>query len=563
MAPTPITGTSGNDKKVGTSANEIFFGLAGNDDFDGGAGTDTAGFNDVFADFTISTVNGVTMVKHRDNKESTWDGNDKYTNVERLQFSDKTIFLKPNQGPTVGDDTANGVEDQAVVIQASTLLANDSDPDGDDLLITGVGGATHGSVKLEGQTITFTPDANYFGAAEFTYTVKDVITGATTEILSATGKVSLAIESVNDAPTGTSTAALEDGTEDTAYTVSAANLLAGFSDVDGDTLSVSGLVADHGKVTNNGNGTYTISPTANYNGTIELAYDVSDGKGGTVAAKQSFALASVNDAPTAGHTIAIALHELADKTGDTFLHQGQGAFKFYDLDLGDTHTASFAPKAGSTGYVGTFAVNNTTDTVGWSFQVADKDLDFLTVGQVLTQEYVVTIDDGQGGRVDQTVTVTLNGAAEPVVLSQKVITFEDLENFAYISNGYHGFSWGVPMRSVAEDNYPGSGYDIVGSPGGVTVGWTPFAYESDPFPIARTDGADFIFDKVYVASAWDDNQNLVFRGFNNGEMVGEHQVTVHDYARTLVDVSWGAIDQLTIHKTNGGQIAFDDFVFLI
>jgi hypothetical protein len=44
--------------------------------------------------------------------------------------------------------------------------------------------------------------------------------------------------------------------------VTAANLLAGFSDVDGDTLTVTGLTADFGTVTDNGDGTYTIVPNA-------------------------------------------------------------------------------------------------------------------------------------------------------------------------------------------------------------------------------------------------------------------------------------------------------------
>src|SRR6185369_12734865 len=104
---------------------------------------------------------------------------------------------------------------------------------------------------------------------------------------------------VNDAPVGAASAALAAGSEDTAYIVSAASLLAGFSDVDGDTLSVAALSADHGSVVDNGNGTFTVTPAANYNGPVALSYNVVDGKGGSVAASQSFVLAAVNDAPVA------------------------------------------------------------------------------------------------------------------------------------------------------------------------------------------------------------------------------------------------------------------------
>ncbi|MDP3707255.1 MAG: cadherin-like domain-containing protein, partial [Polaromonas sp.] len=51
-------------------------------------------------------------------------------------------------------------------------------------------------------------------------------------------KVTFTVTGANDATTGTASATLAAGTEDTAYIVSAANLLAGFTDVDGDTLSV-------------------------------------------------------------------------------------------------------------------------------------------------------------------------------------------------------------------------------------------------------------------------------------------------------------------------------------
>ncbi|MFN6449102.1 MAG: cadherin-like domain-containing protein, partial [Nostoc sp. DedSLP05] len=74
---------------------------------------------------------------------------------------------------------------------------------------------------------------------------------------------------MNYAPALTGTAAtLSNGTEDTAYTITATNLLQGFTDVDGDTVSVSGLTATNGSVADNGNGTYTFTPNANYNGTV-------------------------------------------------------------------------------------------------------------------------------------------------------------------------------------------------------------------------------------------------------------------------------------------------------
>jgi VCBS repeat-containing protein len=66
------------------------------------------------------------------------------------------------------------------------------------------------------------------------------------------------------------------------------------------------------------------------------------------------------------------------------------------------------------GYLGTFSLNTANidsgDTVGWSFTVADSAIDSLKAGQTKTQLYDVTIDDGHGGTIVQTITITLAGA---------------------------------------------------------------------------------------------------------------------------------------------------------
>ena len=103
---------------------------------------------------------------------------------------------------------------------------------------------------------------------------------------------------INDAPTGSPTTVLADGTEDVPYTVTATQLLEGFSDAEGDTLSVANLAASNGTVTDNGDGTYTITPTADFNGTMTLTYDVTDGNGGSLTSQtQSYTLTPVDDAP--------------------------------------------------------------------------------------------------------------------------------------------------------------------------------------------------------------------------------------------------------------------------
>ncbi|MBK6756483.1 MAG: cadherin-like domain-containing protein [Moraxellaceae bacterium] len=70
---------------------------------------------------------------------------------------------------------------------------------------------------------------------------------------------------VNHPPELLSTPAiLNNGTEDTAYTIQASDLLQGFSDVDGDTLSVINLSSSSGFLQDNQDGTYTLTPNTKF-----------------------------------------------------------------------------------------------------------------------------------------------------------------------------------------------------------------------------------------------------------------------------------------------------------
>ena len=103
----------------------------------------------------------------------------------------------------------------------------------------------------------------------------------------------------------------------------------------------------------------------------------------------------------------------AKETSNT-LHNNTGSVSYTDANALDTHTASFAARG--TDYLGTFSLNTATidsgDSLVWSFSVSDSAIDYLNAGQTLTQLYDVTIDDGHGGTVVQTITITVNGAAD-------------------------------------------------------------------------------------------------------------------------------------------------------
>ncbi|WP_298865364.1 tandem-95 repeat protein, partial [uncultured Sulfitobacter sp.] len=116
--------------------------------------------------------------------------------------------------------------------------------------------------------------------------------------LTSTGNFQIDFTAVNDNPRGAADAILDYGTEDTDYTVLEADLLSGFADAEGQTLSVDAgtIMADNGAtVAASANG-FTVTPADDFNGTITLTYDVLDGAGGTLIGQtQTFHVDAVAD----------------------------------------------------------------------------------------------------------------------------------------------------------------------------------------------------------------------------------------------------------------------------
>lgn len=199
-----------------------------------------------------------------------------------------TVFV--NDMPMANADTLAATEDTRVTYAASSVLGNDTDAVGRPLSITGVGGASGGTAVLNADgSITFTPDANFSGAASFAYTVSDG-----TSASAATVTVNVA--AVNDAPT-TSHVTLPPVAEDGGVvTITAAQLLGNAADADGQPLAVVNLASNSGTLIANADGTWTFSPGKDFNGAVVFTYGVTDGMS-AVAGSASLEVTPVNDAP--------------------------------------------------------------------------------------------------------------------------------------------------------------------------------------------------------------------------------------------------------------------------
>ena len=265
--------------------------LLGNDlDVDGDTLSITAVGNAVNGSVTL-LANGQVVFTPASNFNGT--GSFTYTVSDGHGGSDTatvTVGVRPvNDAPTTADAAISTAEDTPVVGSVKA-----SDLEGDALTYALQSTAGHGSVALNATTgvYTYTPEGDYNGADTFTVRVSDGKGGYADSV------VSLVVTPVNDAPT-VQPIALPAIDEDNSLTITTAQLLANAQDADGDTLNIVGLqlTGGSGVLTDNGDGTWTFTPTADWNGEVSFSYGVSDGSV-TVANTATLTVTPVNDGPS-------------------------------------------------------------------------------------------------------------------------------------------------------------------------------------------------------------------------------------------------------------------------
>lgn len=116
-----------------------------------------------------------------------------------------------NDTPVPTNDTVADIDEDSGVysIPLATLLANDTNKgaaneSGQTLTVTNVSSPTGGTAVINGTNVDFTPTANFFGAAGFTYTATDNgTTNGVSDPKSGNATVSFNINAINDPPSFT------------------------------------------------------------------------------------------------------------------------------------------------------------------------------------------------------------------------------------------------------------------------------------------------------------------------------------------------------------------------
>jgi immune inhibitor A len=195
-----------------------------------------------------------------------------------------TVTGAANRAPVANDDAGTTVESQPATID---VLGNDTDPDGDALLVAAVSAPARGTAVSNGDgTITYTPDAGYVGSDGFTYTASDGRGGTDTAAVSIT---------VTQAPNRPPNA-VNDSVSTTRDVAVRINVVANDSDPDGNSLFVSSAGdAPHGTTVDNGDGTITYTPDAGFTGTDSFSYAITDGHGGSDTAAVTVTVVAPSD----------------------------------------------------------------------------------------------------------------------------------------------------------------------------------------------------------------------------------------------------------------------------
>ncbi|KGF66947.1 hypothetical protein LL06_25205, partial [Hoeflea sp. BAL378] len=215
---------------------------------------------------------------------------------------------------------------------------------------------------------------------------------------------------------------------------------------DGAHWSVIGAVSDSNALTLRPEARVVFVSNANYNGVIADALTIRawDGTGGangsyfnttvnggtsgysTATDTVSLTVTPVNDAPVvATADVTGAVTEQVTPVGNI---TDSGTIAFTDVDMTDIHSINPAIVA-SNGALGALTANVTTDTTGtgtggvitWNYTVAASAVEYLALNETKVETFTITLDDGHGGTVARTISVTITGTNDvPLVASADV-----------------------------------------------------------------------------------------------------------------------------------------------
>ena len=347
-----------------------------------------------------------SIVNDTDNATLTLNGNVVNYNPNTHFNGTDTFTYKANDGTSDSNTgtvtiTVNAVDDEPNTVDVAATTDEDNavevslsaeEYDGDSYSFAIISDVTNGTTSLNGSTVTYTPNQDFNGEDIFTFEATDD-TGRTMNVATAT----ITVNAVNDAPFATDV--ITNSNEDEVVTY---DLSSNVSDVDGDdlTYSLGNVQPMWGSVTLDGS-ILTYTPNANYFGTDNLSWKVSDGGDDNVIRQFSITIESVNDAPVA-NDLNVSTNELRFSSLDITLDAS-------DVELLPlTYTIESNTSNGTTSLNGNIVTY--VPTTDWNGE----------------DSFTYKANDGELDSNIASVTITVNPVNDaPVVQNQSASTNED------------------------------------------------------------------------------------------------------------------------------------------
>ncbi|KRR21604.1 hypothetical protein CQ13_30745 [Bradyrhizobium retamae] len=404
-----------------------------------------------------------------------------------------------NQPPVANNDSGyTTTQNTALAIAAAALLANDTDPDGGTLTVTGASGAVNGTVSFNAQTnvVTFTPTTGYTGAASFSYAIADGQGGT------ATATVSLTVDAAPNQPPVANNDSGYSTTQNTALTITGSALLSNDTDPNGDPLIITGVsAAVNGSVSFDAQtNVVTFTPTTGYTGAASFNYAISDGRGGTATATANLtvntptvSLFSSSDTPAVLSDPDTAQVNLGMRFTSSSAGSITGIKYYKGLNDTGTHTGSLWSSTGTLLATATFT-NETAS--GWQTVTFSNPVS-ITAGTTYVASY------HSNGRY----AYTSNYFTTPRVNGPLTAPASD--------NGVYTYGTGnlFPTSTFGATNY---WVDVLFSPANSGANQTPVAANDSGFSVSQ-DSTITIAASVLLANDTDpDGDNLTITGVSTG-----------------------------------------------
>jgi probable HAF family extracellular repeat protein len=281
--------------------------------------------------------------------------------------------VRGNTAPVAEADSAETEANTSVVVE---VLANDSDPDGDPLTVTGIGSPSNGTVRIEsdGTVARYTPAQDFVGEDAFTYQIGDGNGGM------AEAPVSVTVIPPNGAPV----ARADEATTEQGTAVRIA-VLTNDTDPDEDPLRIAAVGTPENGSAQIDEDVIVYTPTEGFTGTDTFTYTVADSRDATGEATVTVTVVRPNAVPLARDDAAATVRDTpvivdvlandADEDGDPL------------------------------------SVAVTADpTNGAATRLSDQTIRYAPeIGFTGTDTFRYRVQDGRGGTAEALVTVTVEG----------------------------------------------------------------------------------------------------------------------------------------------------------